>query len=123
MPQSRTLAACLATVSILVPLAHSVRGQERLTLKDSETVPSPGAAMVVFDREAGRFVVTLSRDQDQAYTHRIETGGDLTLVRAAPTGDGPLALTRVGDFIVVANSLSNDLSVMVFEPIPVPTHH
>ena len=88
--------------------AHAGSG---LSLLDSEAFPSPGDAMVIADRAAGTFVVTLSRDQDRAYAHRIQAGS-LVLISSTSTGDGPVKAAQVGDNFGVVDSFSNDLSVL-----------
>ncbi|HUE83413.1 MAG TPA: beta-propeller fold lactonase family protein [Pyrinomonadaceae bacterium] len=108
----------LALLVTFYSQASSALAQGTLTKIDSEVVPSPGDNMVVAVRKSGTFVVTLSRDTDSAYTHRLESDSTLTPIGTSPTGDGPLAvaLARKGEFAVVANSLSNDLSVMTIGP-------
>lgn len=101
-------------VSLLVASTPAL-AQGELTLVDTEVAgPGPGDNMVIVERGRASFVVSLAFDGDQAVTHRLERNATLTFVGRTPTGDGPraVALARRGDFAVVANSHSHDLSVM-----------
>ncbi|CAN5788010.1 hypothetical protein BH23GEM9_BH23GEM9_36430 [soil metagenome] len=83
-----------------------------LTKIDTEVVPSPGDNMVVAVRKAGTFIVTLSREENQARVSLVSNSG-LNGIGSTGTGDGPVKMARVGtDLIVTANSFSNDLSVL-----------
>lgn len=70
--------------------------------------------MVVVERGNARYVVTLSVSGNLAYSHRVEPDGRLTQVSTVPTGSGPraIAMTRNGDYAVIVNSNSDDMSVM-----------
>lgn len=114
MPRTHTFMTCLAALTIAWCSSPIGLTQDAFTLTDSEAVLSPGDAIVVVERQQGALAFVLSRDTDTAHTFQLAQDGTLTPIGTAPTGDGPLAVTGLNgdDRLVVANSLSNDLSIM-----------
>lgn len=94
--------------------AGPLAAQGSLTLADSQQAgPGPGDNMVVAERRGESYVVSLALDSDEAVVHRMDRSR-LIPVGRLPVGDAPraIALARGGDFAVVANSNSDDLSVL-----------
>lgn len=104
----------ILTLAGLLSGAGPLAAQGTLTLADSvQAGPGPGDNMVVAERRGVSYVISLALDADQAVVHRMDASR-LTPVGRTAVGDAPraLALARGGDFAVVANSNSDDLSVL-----------
>ncbi len=98
-----------------------------LTLVDTSTLAGPGPGDVAINRTPfGTFVSNASfvaGQPGEIVTHRLEPDGRLTFLTRTPAGREPrqMALARGGEFLVVVNSIDNEVRALrIKNGIPQP---